>query len=386
MRNSLIALSLLPSLAHAQAAQVRIDFDARRVTAVTASGIADKATARQVTADDPVRMASISKLVVAMGVMKMVEAGQLDLDADVSVQLGWRLRNPAFPDVPINLRMLLSHQSSLTDGADYLVPLGEDLKARMANPKAWDAEHAPGTYFRYTNLNFPVVASVMEMASGERFDRLMQRLVLKPLRIAGCFGWATCTPARIKRAVVLYDVSGPVRADDLKGKAPPCPVFKTAVSTCDLAAYKIGSNGALFSPQGGLRISARDLAKVGQVMLRGGRGFLKPASTATLTTPAWVFNGSNGDSEKGFFCHYALAVQTIGSKQAGCNDEPFGDGRTRYGHAGEAYGLRSGLWLDRATGKGTVFFVTAVPDDEPRGQSAFYRAEEVILRGRINKK
>lgn len=85
------------------AAQVRVDFDARRVTQVTASGLADRATGRAVTADDPARIASISKLVVALGVMRLVEAGTLDLDGDVSHWLGWRLRNPAFPDRAISL-------------------------------------------------------------------------------------------------------------------------------------------------------------------------------------------------------------------------------------------------------------------------------------------
>ena len=45
-----------------------------------AEGIADPQSGRRVTADDPVRVASVSKMVVAIGVMKLVEAGKLDLD------------------------------------------------------------------------------------------------------------------------------------------------------------------------------------------------------------------------------------------------------------------------------------------------------------------
>ena len=65
------------------------------------------------------RLASISKLVTTLGVMKLVEDGKLTLDADVSDYLGYRLRNPNFPSEPISLRMLLSHTSSLTDEAGY---------------------------------------------------------------------------------------------------------------------------------------------------------------------------------------------------------------------------------------------------------------------------
>ena len=54
------------------------------ITASGASGLADRARGRALTIDDPVRIASISKLVVALGVMRLVEQGRLDLDRDVS--------------------------------------------------------------------------------------------------------------------------------------------------------------------------------------------------------------------------------------------------------------------------------------------------------------
>ncbi|WP_163277881.1 serine hydrolase domain-containing protein, partial [Klebsiella aerogenes] len=82
----------------------------------------------------------------------------LDLDADVSRWLGWKLRNPAFPDAPISLRLLLSHRSSLTDRVDYVLPLDADMRAVLQDPKAWDAQHAPGSWWAYTNFNFPVIA------------------------------------------------------------------------------------------------------------------------------------------------------------------------------------------------------------------------------------
>lgn len=360
-------------------AQVRVAFDAHGVTAARASGVADRATGRRVTAEDPVRIASISKLVVALGVMRMVEAGQLDLDADVSATLGWRVRNPAFPDAPVTLRQLLSHRSGLVDPEEYRVPLGAKLADVIARPDVWDAAHAPGSHFRYANVAFPIIASVMEKASGERFDRLMQRHVLAPLRLDACYNWSTCSDAKIARHVVLYRASGEVALDDLKGKRPDCPVIAT--TGCDLAAYRLGDNGALFSPQGGLRASMRDLAVIGTMLIRNDGSFLKPASIAELERVAWRYDGTNGDTTGGFYCQYGLAVTTLPTAQSGCSDDLFGDSRPRIGHAGEAYGLRSGLWIDRAAGTGVAFFATATPPDS-KGRSAFSVEEERLAKGR----
>jgi CubicO group peptidase (beta-lactamase class C family) len=354
-------------------------FDARGIERSGASGLADRQTRRRLTIDDPVRIASITKLHVALGVMRLVEQGKLDLDRDVSDYLGWRLRNPNFPDAPITLRLLLSHRSSLTDGIDYALPVDTSVERAVADPKAWETAHAPGTYFHYTNLNFPVIATVMERATGERFDRLMQRLVLSPLHLDACFNWTTCSDSTVARAVVLYAPDGKPVKDDLQGRRPACPVVPAADGACDWEKIPLGTNGALFSPQGGLRISVRDLARVGAMLLRDGHladgtVFLKPESLAEMRKLHWRFDGSNGETEQGFYCGYGLATQMLA--QCVPTDDPFGDGRPRIGHAGDAYGLRSGLWIDRATGRGIAYFATGLGDDPPRGRSTYRAIEE----------
>jgi CubicO group peptidase (beta-lactamase class C family) len=381
----MLVFGAVPTLA-APPATVAVAFDRQSVRPVLAEGLADRATGRAVTADDPVRIASISKLVTALGVMRMVDAGQLELDRDVSDYLGWSLRNPAFPDRPITLRLLLSHQSSLVDGGErYIIPLGVTLRERMAEPEMWDSTHAPASgWFHYSNINLPVVASVMERVAGERFDALMARLVIKPLKLDACFNWGTgCSAQAAKRAVVLYRSDGEVARDALQGRAPDCLVVAAADGTCALASYIPGWNGALFSPHGGLRISMGDLARIGQMLAREGGGFLSPSAYAGLTQVRWRFDGSNGVGEygepDGFFCAHGLAVQQIGSQGEHCRDDLFGDGTARLGHAGEAYGLRSGLWWDPVTGKGLAFFTSAVPDDAPTGRSGFTATEESVV-------
>jgi CubicO group peptidase (beta-lactamase class C family) len=212
-----------PVIAHAlPPATVAVAFDRSHIRPILIEGEADRLTRRMVTADDPVRIASISKLVTALGVLRLVDTGKLNLDRDVSDYLGYRLRNPSFPDNVITLRLLLSHQSSLLDGIDrYIIPLGETLQQRLTEPALWDGAHAPGSgWFHYTNLNFPVVASVMERVTGERFDHLMQRLVLRPLRLDACFNWSGCSASAPGRAVVLYRATGEVAKDDLHGLPP----------------------------------------------------------------------------------------------------------------------------------------------------------------------
>jgi CubicO group peptidase (beta-lactamase class C family) len=115
-------------------AVARVDFDRDDITAAWVSGIADPRTGRPLTLDDPVRVASISKLVVAIAVMRLEARGQIDLKADVSRYLGWTLRHPDHPEVPITLELLLSHRAGLTDAAGYVADTSSRLDAMVAAP------------------------------------------------------------------------------------------------------------------------------------------------------------------------------------------------------------------------------------------------------------
>jgi len=365
-------------------------FDKDGIVNSDTSGLADRRTGRALTLDDPVRIASISKLVLTLGVMKLVEQGQLDLDQDVSEILGWDVRNPKFPDTPITLRHLLSHTSSLMDdGVNYGVRLGVPLQDVAGAPDVYDPHHAPGTYFQYANLNFPVVASIMERVTGERMDTLMQRLVFEPLSMDACFNWTTCSDDTISKAVVLYKLNGQVYLDDRRGNRPDCPVRVKAGLACNLNDYVPGENGALFSPQGGLRISIRDLTTVGELLLNEGQidgeRFLEAQSIREMQTPQWIYDGTNGNTsgetvgeqDNGFYCTYGLATQIVPTHTPGCADD-VGKGESWSGHAGDAYGLRSGLWVDMDQGTGITYFAINNGDAPQKGDS-YYRAIEEYL-------
>ena len=366
MRMRLILVALLASFSSVSLAadrlptpvDIKLDFTARKITGSSVAGEAG-VKGRNVGINDPVRVASISKLVVALGAMRLAEQGKLDLDRDVSLYLGWSVRNPAFPDAPITMRQLLSHRAGLRDSVDYIVPLDRDLQSVLAQPEAWDAQHPPGSYFAYGNINSPLIAAVMESATGERFDRLMARLVLKPLKLDACYNWgAGCSEGRRAQAVTLLRPNGDLAKDAAITGPDPCPVYAATDGSCDVKKlYRLGRNGSAFSPQGGLRISPHDLARIGQLLLNDGRPLLKKKTFLEMVGPVWTFDGKNGDDDMGYFQAYGLGVHWLKDAQ----------GNQWIGHVGEAYSLRAGFWVNRKSGSGFVRYVTMVDEFSPVG-------------------
>ena len=379
----LAACATMPPPAASVQAEVGIAFDRNGDIASFAEGIADPKSGRRVTIDDPVRVASVSKMVTAIGVMQLVDQGKLDLGSDVSRWLGWSLRNPNFPDRPITLSMLLSHTSSVREhDDDYVIPLGGSLQAVMADPKNWDAQHGPGdNYFSYVNLNYPIVGSIIEKVTGVRFDIWMHRHVLAPMELDACFNWPTCSDAAVARAVELDNPAGKPLKDDLHGQRPDCPVFVKPGQACDLSQWRLGENGSLFAPQGGLRISARGLARIGRMLLSGGEidgaRILSPEAVNTLLAQVWRFDGSNGQTDGGFYCSAGNGTHQIPSKVPGCADDMGTNGANLTGHAGDASGMKSGLWIDRNRGRGIAYFATGVGDPAPKAPDSAYTAAEV---------
>ena len=100
------------------------------------------------------RIASISKLMTTLGLLRLVEDGKAALDADVSGYLGFPLRNPHFPDQAITLRHLLTHTASLRDDAGYSWGADVALKDVLlpGDAKMYATNAGPGAYFTYCNL------------------------------------------------------------------------------------------------------------------------------------------------------------------------------------------------------------------------------------------
>ncbi|GAB3383477.1 serine hydrolase domain-containing protein [Massilia agri] len=366
--------------------------------------------AEPVDADTMFRIASISKLVTALGVMKMVEQGALSLDADVGAYLGYRLRNPHFPEQPITLRMLLTHTSSLRDEGGFKWGPEVDLREVLlpggrhhGGGAMWSRAHAPGRWFEYVNVNSGVVATIMEAASGERFDRLMRRLVFDPMGLKAGFYLADFAPARIGDVATLYrrrekdgaerwDPSGPwiAQSDDFHIQPPAAPP--------GLDRYVPGTNGTLFGPQVSLRISAAELGKIMLMLMNGGRHgdrqILRADTVDAMLSRQWTIeegvNGSrsgDGGTFHGLYQAWGLGNQHFLDASTMRDGRGRGDrlvdggGFTGVGHLGWAWGLNALFVLDPATKNGMIYVASGVgadPDTQPGRFSSESRFQERI--------
>jgi CubicO group peptidase (beta-lactamase class C family) len=354
-------------------------------------------TSRPVTPDTLFRIASISKMMTTFGLMRLVEAGSVSLDADVSAYLGFTLRNPHFPERPITLRHLLTHTASLRDDAGYSWGTEVALKdvlvrggSRYGSGAMWAMNAAPGAWFSYANLGWGVIGTVMERVTGERFDRLMRRLLLDPLAIRGGYNPAAFSLQEQADTATLYrrrttdteiwHPAGPwiAQVDDFGVKAPTPPA--------GIERYVPGTNGTLFSPTGGLRVCARDLGKV-MLMLAGGgvhegRRILSAESIALMMREHWRHDGRNGDTLGGLYHSWGLGMQRFDDIDGKGSRLADGMHAAAVGHLGEAYGLISTFAFDPARRDGLISLIGGVgndPERDPGRYSAHTRAEEVIL-------
>lgn len=350
--------------------------------------------------DDPFRVASVSKLVTTTGFMSLVASGKVTLDDDAADVLGFPLRHPAWPDDKITIRHLLSHTSGLRNGPSYPVPAGHKLSeafvvgGRHFDGGAWfgPAEHAPGDWFSYADVNFALIGQIIERLSGERFDRFMTRTVLKPLALDAGYNWSAVSQGKRDRVASgrrWRDNAWSAQVDASPPRAPavdfPQPKGEASVAEKDL---KLGENGFLFSPLGGLRLSLRDMDRLATTYAHAGQWnreqIISPADFAQMTESVWRADPDrpNGDIERGFYGGYGLGVQCPQGLPGPAGDSFFGaDSVDWRGHFGDAYGWMTGLFWNGSTGETIVYAINGMPETHrPMAQnSALTGPEEVSI-------
>lgn len=280
-------------------------------------GMKDVATGTALTDDCMFRIASISKSFSATSVMQLVEAKKLSLDDDVSKLIGFTVRNPRFPSTVITLRMLLSHRSSLNDSQGYF-SLDAINPAKNPNWENCYNDYEPGAGYKYCNLNFNITGTIIERVSGERFDQYVKHHILNPLHIEGGYCVDSLNSARF---ATIYEYN-----DSTKQLVAQPAAYNPRRE--EIANYVMGYSAPIFSPTGGMKISATNLARYMTMHMNKGRyegvRIMKRKSAKLMQQQISEQEG------------YGLAIMTT---------DKLINGVTLKGHTGSAYGLYSAMFF-----------------------------------------
>ena len=323
-----------------------------------ARGLADRASGIANTPATRFACASVSKLVTALTVARLVDAGTLAWDARYADLVGaaWR---PAALDPSVTLRHLLGHTSGFgdyfDDGGDesYEAIWTQIPPNTIRGPKDFwpllrDLPQVarPGERAVYNNGAFVLVGIALEEVTGLGFPELVRREVFGPLGMDRSGFWAL--DEVVPELAIGYLPPDP--------EAPP----NTAAASWRTNIYGVGAMGG---PDGGVQATAADLVR----LLDGltGRGeqasFLSPATRAELIGPHVTSDDNDGDFR------YGLGVLHVGEGPS-----------TRFGHTGEDPGASARAWTYPATGERLVV-VSNVTD----GAGLVTRRIDALLAGSL---
>lgn len=264
------------------------------ITSVGARGVLTTGGDSEVTPDTAFVAGSISKSFTALAVMQLVEAGRIDLDAEVSHYLGGFSGQPAGA---ITIRQLLSHTSgfstlqgntSHTDTTE-----GRDELARRVDRLAQvTPAYKPDEKWEYSNTNYQILGRVIEVVSGQEYQTYVATNILEPVGMGHSFV-----------------ADGEIHESMATGHRPwfgtkrPLPENTTDRGT---------------APQGGIVASASDLALYLQMMMNGQDDVLSAEGKALMMRPASETSPSYGfgwyvDSDNGTVWHAGTSpgVETL---------------------------------------------------------------------------
>jgi CubicO group peptidase (beta-lactamase class C family) len=350
-------------------------------------GLANISESREINSKSMFRVASVSKTVTSMAFMILEQEGLAGLDDDVSDILGYKIENPHHPGKAITPRMLMSHTSGLTDGGNYMSflldetyenPAPPSIKELVCTDGSWFSmeqwlKASPGSYFSYSNLGYGLLGTVIEKASGQRFDLFVKSRFLDPLEIAGGFNKRDI--GNLLDLAVLYRKPGDIwepQADHYPGDT---------IIRIDFSGYTPGTNALLFGPQGGLRISAEGLARIMIVLMNQGlyqgHQILSPSSAGKMQEVQWKYDGTNGNNNSNLFNSWGLGLFISTMLE---NGDVIIPGYKMIGHSGQAYGLLSGMYYCKDSEFGIIFILNGKAGPFVSGKrSSLFHEEEVLI-------
>lgn len=149
------------------------------------NGFANKNEGTEITPETPVQIASVSKVLTATAVLKLVNAGKIDLDQKVNTIL------KTFPYEECTIRMLLDHRTGMRNYA-YFTDRDKSIWDRhnqltnkdilnILATKDIGLESKTGTRFSYCNTNYAMLALIIEKITGLSYKEAMSEMIFKPL-------------------------------------------------------------------------------------------------------------------------------------------------------------------------------------------------------------
>src|ERR1700735_3478954 len=219
------------------------------ITRVTGFGVADP-TGRPVTAETPFILGSLSKSFTALAVMQLVEKGQINLDVKVREYIPWfTLAEDSSREVTV--RQLLNQTSGLSVETSEKFAASCDvsdsaLENRVRSLRTEHLNRAVGSDFEYSGTNYAVLGLLVQIVSGESYERYVEENIFKPLRMEHSYTSATEAKKHGLAAGYLYWFFLP-RATKLpfnRGSLPQGYIISTAE---DMSHYLVAQlNGGRY--------------------------------------------------------------------------------------------------------------------------------------------
>ncbi len=140
-------------------------------------------------------LASVSKTVTGVALIRLAESGTPALDDDINQYLPFQVVNPFYPESVITIRQLAAHTSGIRDNwnlmpycdGDCNMGLGEYLEAYLVPGgeyySSWSnfLNQEPGTYWEYSNIGVALMGYIVETVSGMPFDEYCRQYIFQPL-------------------------------------------------------------------------------------------------------------------------------------------------------------------------------------------------------------
>lgn len=243
-------------------AAVSIVRDGRILTA-RGYGVADTGTAAGPRRDvDPARtlfrVGSVSKTVTATAVLRLVQEGRLDLDADVRRYLDFPLSTPKGV---VTLRTLLTHTAGFEERVRGLISVtgsGPSLRATVADEQP-EQVFAPGTTPAYSNWSYTLAGYIVQRVSGMPFADYVRSRVLEPAGMTSSTFAQPVPEALAPRLANGYpDDTQPALPQEFVAPSPAGALSSTAT---DMARFMLVQLGA---EPGGQRILSQDTLRLMQ--------------------------------------------------------------------------------------------------------------------------